>query len=475
MNFFNPFPVEFEFLTEEHLALLIEKQIEEGWFVEYKKDFSRAAGGDLNIAEILKPVAAFSNAHGGWAFWGIEDAGKNKPGALVGILDTVGNLADRIAQTIHTGIVPIPNYKLKLIPLANGNSVAAIRVSEGQDAPYLTRDGIFYTRLNAESRRITDQSTLDKLFNRREKLLRQIDAFCQCKFQVSTWQDEFKTSWLELYLFPLPFASHSIKGFREEQFMEKVQDVFLKKKITIDKTTAEFAFGELPTLLNSLQTTNNGILLRQFLDAHVHNKTHSMEFLHNGNMRMFVPLDSYTLSAAETENNSKSIQYLLDRFMPYHTVKGADYYVLGTELQGDDRYERRKSDFDTYVKLLDGEHMVWALIHALTMYRQFLKLTELPENLDIGYRIRISDLWRKMIIHKHDNYAEQLEKYNVPVCQYNEIEIPVDEEPYKRFSLSAKMDITALGMASQIFTAVGIPKSGVKQVTDAFLQSTKKV
>lgn len=475
MKLFNPFEVEFEVLTERDLHALVDKQIEESWFIEYKQGFGRTAGGDPNFAAVLKPIAAFSNAHGGWIFWGIEAERKNTATSIKGIdIAALGieNISDTIAQTIHTGIVPVPTYKMKVIPLANGNSVVVVKVISGQNAPYLTRDGIFYTRVNIENRRIVEQSTLDKLFSRRDKLGSDINAFCRCEFQMSKSQSDSNMSWLELYMFPLPFSEHRIKDFHSEAFFDSVHETIVEKPICLTKESCEFITGEVKSIFNSAQTSNQSILLRQFNDTIIHNQTSSIEFFSNGNCRAFMPLDTCTLESAEKKYpHSKVVEYLLERFMPYETIKGETYYILKQPMSEEDRTERKSADFNTFVDLLDSAHLIWTLINVLLVYDELRKMSVLPTGISFGYRIRVTNMWRKMVIQHDTGYLELLQKFNLPICQYDAIEIPAKRDAHMTFGDMKKIDETALRLADLILAAIGVPKSSKQLVVSAFSNS----
>ena len=52
-------------LGSDDLQGLVDREVKEGWFVEYKRDWPGAA-------KVSRAIAALANSKGGWLFLGIE-------------------------------------------------------------------------------------------------------------------------------------------------------------------------------------------------------------------------------------------------------------------------------------------------------------------------------------------------------------------------------------------------------------------
>jgi predicted HTH transcriptional regulator len=63
---YNPFDKRIEDLTFNDLKKLIDNEVTEGFYVEFKSDFQQPQ-------KIAKSIASFANTYGGWYLIGVED------------------------------------------------------------------------------------------------------------------------------------------------------------------------------------------------------------------------------------------------------------------------------------------------------------------------------------------------------------------------------------------------------------------
>jgi len=141
---YNPFNKELENLEKEDLEKLIDNEICEGWYIEYKREIP-VKSGKLENLKISKSIAAFANTKGGWIFWGIDCNNKNKPVTIEGIdTSNYNNFEDQVSQLINSNITPNPLYHFKSVKIQNDKIVFIIQVRESPIPPYLTSQGIIY-------------------------------------------------------------------------------------------------------------------------------------------------------------------------------------------------------------------------------------------------------------------------------------------------------------------------------------------
>jgi hypothetical protein len=138
-------------LTSEDLKTLL--GIYEGWYVEYK----RKATSPKNIS---KSISSFANKDGGWVFYGVENkSGELLPESFPGIPSVeVPQTLEKIREAASAHIRPALHYDYKVIDgpheelgLHSGNSIVAVFVPLGLNAPYIISDGRIYIRVGDQS------------------------------------------------------------------------------------------------------------------------------------------------------------------------------------------------------------------------------------------------------------------------------------------------------------------------------------
>lgn len=170
---FEPFGgKELQELSEADLAML--RDVAEGWYVEYKRELSKADA-------IAKSVAAFANTYGGWVFYGVEEKSRDDQvaGDFPGIPeDQVDISLSRIRQAVAQGINPSTHYDVHVVRASGlgvlhpGHAVIALRVRRSLNAPHVHRSGLIYRRVGDGSEPVpeTDRGRLGQLFKRRSRL-----------------------------------------------------------------------------------------------------------------------------------------------------------------------------------------------------------------------------------------------------------------------------------------------------------------
>lgn len=179
----NPFGKPLEQLEEADLEKLIDGEISEGLYVEYKEDFP------TNLAKI---VASFANTFGGWIIIGADARNpRNVPTAFPGI-DISNDPKDRFRNICQGNITPVPLFYSKLI-LKSANKkrgILVVRIPESTYPPHLTRDGRIYRRNMEGSDPLaeTDRHILDRLFEKTKSNKTEVKAFINRKLQKGDQQ-----------------------------------------------------------------------------------------------------------------------------------------------------------------------------------------------------------------------------------------------------------------------------------------------
>lgn len=165
-------------LDEKDLEVL--REIAEGWYVEYKRELSKADG-------IAKSVAAFANTYGGWVFYGVEEKSRDEQvaGSFPGLPDDEVDAAlSRIRQAVAQSINPSAHYDVHVIraggsgSLQSGRAVVVLRVQKSFNTPHVHRSGMIYRRVGDGSEPVpeTDRGRLGQLFKRRKRLEKHYSA-----------------------------------------------------------------------------------------------------------------------------------------------------------------------------------------------------------------------------------------------------------------------------------------------------------
>jgi hypothetical protein len=226
MTEYSPFDKDLEDLDEQELQKLIDNSISEGWYVEFKADIPKKTS-KIDGAKIVKSISAFANTKGGWLFYGVQANEKNIATNLCGIdFNEYKNISDQVSQIISSNIAPKPIYHFKTVPLESGNFVFVIKIEESPTPPYITSQGVIYQRENNESNPIKDRYIIEKLAEKTNDYYESIERFCNIDYGETKGQSESNQSYLELYLFPLPYNGFIFENFFTTDFFKQVAGRF---------------------------------------------------------------------------------------------------------------------------------------------------------------------------------------------------------------------------------------------------------
>lgn len=126
---------DFEKISEVDLQELIDGQVPEGLFLDYKRTLYGIRDSDNK--EFLKDVSSFANSHGGYLIIGIEEK-NGLPASLQGLseLDHDKEIL-RFEQLLRTGIEPrLLGVRIRAIPIEKGGHAFIIRVPKSWNPPH---------------------------------------------------------------------------------------------------------------------------------------------------------------------------------------------------------------------------------------------------------------------------------------------------------------------------------------------------
>ena len=173
MSQYSPFDKPITDLQPSDLAVL--KSVNEGWYVDYKRDLIDAGG-------MAKALSAFANTYGGWLFFGVSERSKDYPVAdeFIGLSDRDVDVAQqRLRQSAAGHLNPVPFFQTSVLRgpcddtgLPEGRSVVVVEIPQSPTAPHVHKDGRIYRRVadGSEPKPETDRFILDQLWRRAEPI-----------------------------------------------------------------------------------------------------------------------------------------------------------------------------------------------------------------------------------------------------------------------------------------------------------------
>ena len=451
---YNPFDKSVIELNIDDLQKLIDNEICEGWYIEYKREIPRQTSGKLDNVKIAKSISSFANTKGGWIIWGISCDEKNRPVNINGIvIDDFRNFEDQVAQLINSNISPSPIYHFKKIDTGDNKIVFVIQVEESPIPPYVTSQGVIYQRENNESKPIKDRYIIEKLNEKAASYYETIEEFSNCDLTETKGQSESNQSYLELYLFPEPFDSFSFKDYYTSSFFHSIALTFYQnQELSFNSNDNNKVTTLLNLGFNSVYSSEDSLIIRPLNKTNLIYRTPTVELFRNGNLKFLIPI--YEFSSKDIPKHyeeSKVLNYLLDIYSPYRTRK--QYGYNGVELPA--IRSREQTDFVNHIKFIDGANFIVTIHIILSKYKKILQENGFDMTSNIRFRAKVSDCWRKFVFFENDNYLEKIKLFNIPLSPKNQIQIPEFRKGHAyRFNLS---DESAFHMvALRILEGIGL-------------------
>ena len=395
---YNPFNKKISNIQKSDLEKLIQNEVAEGWYVEYKETFP------LN-ERIGHSIASFANTEGGWFIVGIQ-ANKNNSAEIIKGFDLKVFRApkEKVGNIIKTHISPIPFFSSKLIKLPNNRAVLVVHIKKGMDA-HVTKDGRIYIRIGESSDPIPEKDyySIQKIFERKKMKIEQIEKFSNNPFYFSETA-KIQSPYLEAYYYTLPHNNFLFKDFYSEKFFYKLCENFRSPlQFILSPMTADLKFNNFYASLCSyiLRYIPEGNIPIDVID-----NTSTIELFENGNAKILYSIPQLNIDL------SSNISF---DFLP-ETYKRSERFIKFLNIL--QKYKFR----DNSVNIIDGYSFFLYHIVLVNKYLKFLNFNKFKGNM--GVRIRISNIQGRLLYFDDDNYLSFLKKYKIPTLIKTEIEVP---------------------------------------------------
>ncbi len=321
-SLFDPFGVPFADIKSEHLERLAE--VEEGWFVDYKRE-------PCTAKDYAKEASAFANSRGGWLFIGIEEDKKTKKptgrGPGVAAANAV-RLLDAARDSIRQHLSPMPYLDLAIVrgPIAAlgvdaASAVLVIRVPQSEQTPHLHSSGAVYQRKAdvCEPCPIANRAELDELYARHRVAKEQRSKALDRGFDPR-WASEFTTPWVHSAFVPLNRRADS----------------------PLTRTAFEAAVRSKPAgalRLPDIYSTALGFVARDHGDqGDPSGAANSLEYADDGSLYVTVPLSSgrpsESLPFLNNSNGRRFCSLLRERNFAFKDVRVFDGTNLAAAMYG---------------------------------------------------------------------------------------------------------------------------------------------
>lgn len=432
---FNPFnskPI--ELLEETDLNLLIQNNVSEGWFVEYKAQIP-------DNSKIAKSIASFANSEGGWLVIGIIDDTDNAAKEIVGFnISKLKQPKEHVKNIVSTHITPVPFFESKLITLANGNGLLVIKIDKSEESPHILSDGKIYRRIGEGSEPIaeTNRYAVDELYKRNKNTKDYFERFSKNTYVMSKRQKNQEMAFIEIYFFCMPVDSKYFPDFYTSEFAEKIRKNFL--------TPVNFIKGLSMTSnidVSFFQASSGSYILRPN-QAQINPQLVSIviEIFENRSCKILIPIEEIT-TAPVCENEH------LDKIL-------------------------KEMDLNS-IRIIDGYNFT---IRFLTIVEQYLSLLDQDNGqFRLGTRMKLTGLWNKALYIDDERYLAYVKKFGLPLSLKDEIEIP-EFNGTRRLEYEIKPP--AFALLRYVYEALGVPPQEIPDFFNNFgnfinsLQNQKK-
>lgn len=381
-NHYNPFDKQIGEITFDDLNLLIENEVTEGYYIEYKSDFQETK-------KIAKSIASFANTYGGWYFIGIEDEeGTNIAKSIVGFdFNKHNQPKESIRQIAREHIHPIPYFDTKLLRGENGKYVLIVFIPESFETPHIV-GGVVYIRNGEESSPVKNDNkhTLDRLYQKSMLLKEKVDVFLKNPFTSSIGESENGGPSINIYLLPRNFMTSRVENFLENSFLDELMEIVSQQESLVEDNNA--LLYSIP--FKNVVRTPNSIVFRDTTNGlNIHNFT--LEFFANGAGRIRIPIPSFMPQMPYKNKFIKALSNKLDEHLSSYRLVNLAEVLMAIRFA-----VKKYSRFRHHIKSNDSTMAIFEMINILGL---------IP-------------------FVESKSFLEHIEKYGVPISMYKYSKIP---------------------------------------------------
>lgn len=392
---YSPFDKPIDQLTADDLGILIDDQVAEGYWVEYKQYFP-------DRSKIAHSIASFANTYGGWYFIGIKEEDRVATEICGFSLSACSDPIARVREVIKSHINPVPVFHAKLIKLDGDKAILAAHVPDGQETPFITKDGRIYRRESDSSYPVaeTDRYAVDRLVDKGREISRRFEQFCQDERTFSKAEEH--QGWLNIYLSPYPLGTIdrwsivSTKGIEE---LLQLSQTLLNVSLVDDETGERTTLGSGNCPLDSGQPSLGSVVLRQTGPSSPVFNVLTTEIFVDGRAKFLIPLRHLSFGSIEWEKlkSSQAREALKE------LLKEPDNLTYG-------------------LRFLDVPALWATATNLLNFYVAWLGQD--IERIDIRMVMELTGVWRTVPFCDTDHWGEHSIRYGLPVLHQDHIKIP---------------------------------------------------
>ena len=304
-----------------HITQLKERNIEEGYQIEYKSRW------DENFIKkhLCQTITSFANSEGGWLFVGIEDG----TAEYIGIEKSRSDFNQIVSQKL-SAVSPVPKFESKFIrdPRDKQKGVLVIYVYEGLNPPYICNGTVYLRNGSSKVPIKPGRIEIDNLIHKKDKFEKQYKEFCVNDFIDS----KVSYPYCSIYLYN-PYANFDLNnllenlkiikqalyemgcfqriGYSSESVLTYNSDIISQNSVT---TISEFFADGNIKISNPLFTGDKG--LRKAWAAHIKEKNPKLD------MSEMLVVDGYLTYMTIQNALRNAFKFIKNR--GYHIN---DYYI----------------------------------------------------------------------------------------------------------------------------------------------------
>ena len=383
---YTPFEKDISNVASSELITL--KSVHEGWYVEYKSQAPKPR-------VLAKSLASFANQFGGWLFLGIdEEKDSNTAGAFPGISDQeLPQVLEALRNAAKDLIRPVVEFRervftgpIKEIGLDSNRSLIAVYVPEGPNTPYVHNDGRIYVRVGDSSSPdfAKDRATFDLLFRRGEDKRRLLKSLTDKSPEVSEREQHEPFLHLAILSDPYETLGHRYAGSFSE-FSEMMEQGLIR--------------------FDNVFSTLDGFVARQVGGNERYLRLLTWEFSRNGHSFVTLPIPKLSLEASDS-----TVDALVGDNPTLQEFVAKEFCNIVAQ-----------SELSSYT-ILDLTHT--ANFIGAIFRRHHTIMSHAGIKAPLYVKVRIENVWRTIPFVSLPAYLEHVRKYDVPLVQWDEFELP---------------------------------------------------
>jgi len=432
---YNPFEKAIgESIDLSDLQSLVDR-VAEGYYVEYKSTFP-------SNEKVAHSIASFANTNGGWYFVGVvADKQTNVAESVRGVeLITFPDPIAKVRDIARDHIAPMPTLFPQLVRIGTTHAVLVVYVGEGEDTPYITRDGRIYRRNADRSDPVyeTDRLVLDRLVERGRTAIMAFDAFCED--QRTYCESQAGDSWAEVYLSPLPRGSVSKPDILRSSYLDQLLTASQQPiEVSLSDDVKALASGSF----NHAQTCSGSAVLRQVDASYVAFNSLELELFTNGRARMFLPLPRLKTAVSIT-NSMRSERAISALKALLESKAGATLSLLS---------------------LIDLVQTSRLLGYLVVFYLRWLG--SLGWEGELLAKVRLSNVWRCVPFFDTDDWGKFVERFGLPVCSRSSVMMPPEGSKPLVVDCCEESGAPFIELFGMLAVALGLPSDLVLRLLES--------